>query len=140
MGSAPAANEEVLISMQIAITPVAQARARACSIGGAIRMYTPKESRGFKESLALEIMFKKPRNWVVLENACGISVVATIERPKSAKKRVHPTTKPDCDNYLKAVMDAITAAALWRDDCIVCDSRIQKRYGEPSVSFTIFAM
>lgn len=41
-------------------------------------------------------------------------------------------SKPDADNLLKALMDALTTIHAWDDDCQVFDIRVIKRYGEPT--------
>ena len=41
--------------------------------------------------------------------------------------RLLPTSKPDTDNVLKAVLDGCNGV-LWRDDVLVVDVRIRKRY------------
>lgn len=40
------------------------------------------------------------------------------------------TSKPDADNFIKAVKDALTAIRLWGDDSLVCDERTIKIYDE----------
>jgi Holliday junction resolvase RusA-like endonuclease len=47
--------------------------------------------------------------------------------------------RPDLDNLVKAVKDAITAAKLWTDDSIVCTENLVKRYvvGQASVGVKI---
>jgi len=39
------------------------------------------------------------------------------------------TKKPDRDNADKIILDALSKV-FWRDDCLVCDGRIVKRYSE----------
>lgn len=118
-----------LIDIFIPIRPVAQARARGAFIGGAIRMYTPKSSRVFKERLAAEIWTMVGRR-ICLDEALHVDIEITLERPKSARNRRHPTVKPDLDNFEKAVMDACTEAGLWRDDAVVVSKFSVKRYAD----------
>ena len=40
---------------------------------------------------------------------------------------VMPTSKPDADNVVKAVFDGLNGV-LWRDDVLVVDLRVRKRY------------
>lgn len=65
-------------------------------------------------------------------------MVLTVYRstPKSFSKRkaslaeageIKPTTKPDVDNYLKGVKDALKGI-IWRDDSQVVDVYARKRY------------
>ncbi|GIO33667.1 hypothetical protein J2TS6_48080 [Paenibacillus albilobatus] len=65
-------------------------------------------------------------------------MMLTIYRsmPKSFSKRkataaeageLRPTTKPDVDNYLKGVKDALKGV-IWKDDSQVVEVFVQKRY------------
>lgn len=48
------------------------------------------------------------------------------------------TSKPDADNFIKAVKDALTAIRLWGDDSLVCDEHTIKIYNEtPGCFITI---
>lgn len=42
----------------------------------------------------------------------------------------YKTTRPDCDNYAKELIDAMTAVGFWKDDAQVVDLHIVKRYAE----------
>lgn len=56
-----------------------------------------------------------------------------LVRPKSVR-RERPHKKPDVDKYLRAVMDALTDAAVWGDDGQVVKAVPEKNYAdEPGV-------
>ena len=61
-----------------------------------------------------------------------IPVRLTLEfefvKPKSAKKRVHMTVKPDCDKLVRGVCDALTGV-IYADDSQVVEIIARKRYG-----------
>lgn len=42
----------------------------------------------------------------------------------------YKTTRPDCDNYVKELKDAMTDCGFWEDDAQVVDLRIIKTYAE----------
>ena len=42
----------------------------------------------------------------------------------------YKTTKPDCDNYIKELKDAMTDCGFWKDDAQVADLRVMKTYAE----------
>jgi len=108
--------------------PVAQGRPRFSSRGGFTKAYDPKESReakGYAKFILADTMRKK--DYKVLDEACIFSVKIYRKIPKSYSKKKHvqcangtlrPTTKPDLDNYIKLVKDAMSGI-VWRDDSIV---------------------
>lgn len=42
----------------------------------------------------------------------------------------YKTTRPDADNYVKELKDAMTAVGFWHDDAQVVDLRVVKTYAE----------
>lgn len=57
-------------------------------------------------------------------------------REKAEAGRKTPTKRPDLDNLLKAILDALNAIA-WSDDCQIVRTVCEKRYGEPRAEVTI---
>jgi Holliday junction resolvase RusA-like endonuclease len=60
-----------------------------------------------------------------------LTVCFFFSTPKNIRKQdlyIPHTVKPDADNLLKAVMDAMTAASVWTDDAIVYSSCSEKWY------------
>ena len=39
-------------------------------------------------------------------------------------------TRPDCDNFAKELIDAMTASGFWKDDALIADLHIKKYYAE----------
>ena len=68
-----------------------------------------------------------------LEGPLHLSVEFVLPRPKRLLTKrwrellVWHDKKPDCDNLLKAVKDALNNLA-WRDDSQVCQVYVEKRY------------
>lgn len=55
-----------------------------------------------------------------------------------AKGEMPVTTKPDCDNLAKQILDCLTKLAFWSDDAQVFDLRIVKKYSSnPKTVFKI---
>ncbi len=69
----------------------------------------------------------------LIERPSGVSVEAHFffERPKSAKKQVHKTTKPDVDKLVRSLFDSLTGIA-FEDDSQVCESIATKAFGSPA--------
>ena len=64
----------------------------------------------------------------LFEGPVTMQVVVSRTKPQSAPKReVWPTKRPDLDNYLKGLMDALRGI-IYRDDAQVVDLHIHKVY------------
>ena len=67
-----------------------------------------------------------------LDGPIRLDATFRFPRPKSVKKDVvFMSHRPDEDNLKKALMDSLTYARMWTDDCRVCDGRVMKIDGEP---------
>jgi Holliday junction resolvase RusA-like endonuclease len=65
----------------------------------------------------------------VMAGPVEVFVVFYMPRPKSAPRRVtEPTTKPDIDKLERALLDALTAAGVWRDDAQVIHVHSRKAF------------
>ena len=113
----------LFINLNIAGEPVAQGRPRFSTAGGFARAYDPAKSRDYKDYIKLAAA-QKMQNIPPLEGALALSVRAYRQIPKSMSKKkavlaeagiILPITKPDLDNYVKAVKDALKGVC-WRDD------------------------
>lgn len=81
----------------------------------------------------------EPRN--LLEGPVYLTVVFEFPYRKAEPKKnregfkfLHKDTKPDTDNMVKLVKDAIGEAGFWKDDAQVAHELVAKRWGpEPGV-------
>lgn len=124
--------------------PVAQGRPRATVMRGHIKMYDPKKSSDYKDYVRLAASQHAPER--LLEGPLSLQI--RIFRPipsHISKKKVEqaeagilrPTTKPDTDNYVKGIKDALKGV-IWKDDSQVVDLVASKYYGvRPRVEVTI---
>jgi Holliday junction resolvase RusA-like endonuclease len=115
--------------------PVAKGRPRAFRAGAGIRMHTPQKTATYENLVRFYCANAAARPF------CGalaaeIVVVLPIPRSWSKKRRrealigsVHPTKRPDADNYLKSALDGMNGVA-FADDSQVVRVSIEKRYGE----------
>lgn len=87
-----------------------------------------------------DVKYEAMRHWKggPSESAIDVTLTFCLQRKKSVKREL-PTTKPDIDKLLRAVLDALTGI-IYCDDSQVCRVRMQKHYAAsaiPSVSITI---
>src|SRR5690606_4568443 len=116
--------------------PVAQGRPRATTINGRVKMYDPKKSSEYKNYIRLVAAQYAPKE--LLDGPLQLTV--RVYRPtlksfsKKKKKlaeegKIRPTTKPDTDNYIKGIKDALKNV-IWKDDSQVVDLQVSKYYSE----------
>ncbi|EJW19033.1 RusA family crossover junction endodeoxyribonuclease [Paenibacillus alvei] len=133
-----------MIEFTIYGDPVAQGRPKFSTAGGFPRAYDPKKSRDFKDYVKLAASEHAPDE--LITEPLRLEVTFYRQMPKSFSKkkaveaeegRLLPVTKPDIDNYLKAVKDALNGV-IWRDDSCVTDVSMKKRYSsKPRIEISI---
>ncbi|MCG7406750.1 RusA family crossover junction endodeoxyribonuclease [Paenibacillus sp. ACRRX] len=123
-----------MINFTIYGDPVAQGRPKFSTAGGSAKAYDPKKSRDFKDYVKLAASEYAPKE--LLTDPLRLEIVFYRITPKSLSKKkasdaenglLLPTTKPDIDNYLKGVKDALNGV-IWRDDSCITDVVMSKRY------------
>lgn len=122
--------------MQIKFTvpsiPVAQPRPRATAINGQARMYqAPKTHAVHAFKAAVQMAAAEAYQGAPLECPLGLAVVFVLDRKGKLKKRSpNPTyyanKKPDLDNLMKSLADALNGL-LYRDDSQICEAVLTKR-------------
>lgn len=121
-----------LLTAWIEGEPVAKARPRVTMIGGRARAYTPKKSADWEKHIRASLQCRPTDVPVALK----IQFYMPIPKSYSKAKRQQaidglmlPSKKPDIDNLIKAVMDALNGYA-WLDDNQVVQVSAVKRYSE----------
>lgn len=107
--------------------------------------YTPERTVNYESRLALaaqQVMAGR----ALLDGPLRVDVVAYVpiaeSKPKKWKAdalagRVRPVKKPDGDNILKGISDALNLI-VWVDDSQIVDARVRKYYSDaPRVEVTI---
>lgn len=103
--------------------PVAQGRPKFSTAGGFARAYDPAKSRAYKDYIRLAAA-QQMQGKSLLDGALAMSIRVYRPIPKSMSKKkatlaeegkIRPVTKPDLDNYVKAVKDALKGIC-WHDD------------------------
>lgn len=139
-----------MIQFFVAGEPVAKGRARHRNVKTKagkqfVQTYTPKKTKNY-ESIVADTARYAMQTESKITGPCYLSVTAFFSVPESwpmwkrdaaLQGRLGHTVKPDDDNVLKAVKDALNGIA-WTDDSYSVESRIVKVYSdEPGVSITI---
>lgn len=125
--------------------PQGKGRPRAFRAGKGVRMFTPGKTKDYEQTVqaeAIKAMMGKPPIFGPVELRLNLvcSVPASWSKTKRAQAlagEIVPTNKPDIDNVVKAICDALNAI-VWHDDVQVVDLVVRKRFGEaPHVEATI---
>ena len=126
-----ALNPSGVLWISVPMVPIAKQRARTYRRkDGAVGSYTPAGTVRAEQRIReawLEHYGRTAESWGS-EAGLRLTVIAYVERPPSApKKRKLPIVRPDGDNYLKLVQDALNKWA-YRDDSILTHIDAKKRY------------
>ena len=114
--------------------PVPQGRPRFRRIGMRTITYDPKKCRQYKALVKENARLNAPDSPV--DGPVSLTLTIYHKIPKSASRAkqeqmedglIEPTTKPDVDNVLKAVMDALTGV-WYNDDAQVVEAMVSKTY------------
>jgi len=105
--------------------------------------YTPEKT------ILYENLVKTAYNGELMQGALGMEVKAYYQIPVSAPKKkqemmrrleLFPTKKPDCDNVLKIIADALNKIA-YNDDSQIVYAKIEKLYSDaPRVEVVLFEL
>ena len=108
------------VVIEFAGLPVAKQRPR---LGKGGHVYTPSRTRSFEAALGWLAKIEM-RGRPMLEGPLSMEVVATL--PTAA------TSRPDSDNLLKAIADALQGV-VFADDAAIVRALIEKPQGQPGL-------
>ena len=100
------------------------------------KAYTPENTKDYELLIKQYFKVKYPR-YVPLENRVAVKIIAQFKIPKSATKKdkllieegkLSPAKKPDIDNIIKIVLDALNKMA-FKDDNQITKIEVEKIYG-----------
>lgn len=129
--------------------PFGKQRPKFSRKGQYVNTYTPGETVSYENLVSL--MYQQAaRGKMFSEGAMlDVRIIAYYEIPKSTSKKkrkamlehkIRPTKKPDIDNVIKVVADALNKVA-YRDDTQIVDCQCRKFYAEsPKVDVMIKAI
>lgn len=119
-------------------TPQGKGRPRFTKVGNYVRTYTPDGTISYENLVRLE--YRRQCNDYRFEDGVPLDVriIAYYDVPKSVSKKkreqmlthqLRPLKKPDNDNIIKCVLDALNQIA-YKDDVQVADCQLRKFYSE----------
>ncbi len=134
-----------MIQFEVPGIPQGKQRVRVTQRGGYSVAYTPKNTVNYEN--LIEVCYKTQcKDKFFAEEPLVMTITAIYPIPKSMSKKrkemalkcvLRPTTKPDIDNVIKVVCDALNKVAYSDDSHIVCMS-IAKYYGiEPKLMINL---
>ena len=127
------------LKFEIPGSPIGQGRPKFSTINGHPKAYDPEKSRNYKayvRMLATQAM--KETGFEMIDGPCVLDIIAYFEVPKSKSKKFReaalldqerPTKKPDADNIVKAIQDALNGLA-YKDDAYIVHLTCQKFYSD----------
>lgn len=125
--------------------PQGKGRPRVGTIGAHARMFTPAKTLAYEGFIALQAQIAMAGHDLV-EGPVEVRMFIALQVPASWSQKkqrqalegfVLPTKKPDKDNVIKAVFDALNGV-VWKDDVQVVDLVSKKRYStQPRVDVEI---
>ena len=108
-------------------------------------VYTPTTTKDYEYLVEQYFLLKYPK-FKPLEGRLAVNIKAIFSIPKSTKKAdkdkmlentISPTKKPDIDNIVKIILDAMNKFA-FKDDTQITKLSVEKVYGnEEKVEVTI---
>lgn len=118
--------------------PVVQGRPHGSIRNGKVHMRDRAKAKYFKQYVALVASQHRPKTVITGPVAMDVKVYRPMPKSvsNSLKKKekaenglLRPTTKPDVDNYVKGVKDALDHL-IYKDDSQVVDLKVSKFYSE----------
>lgn len=133
-----------MISFTIYGDPVAQGRPRFAVRAGHAIAYDPAKSRDYKSAVRAAALEVRPK--ALLDGPLSMSIciyksipksMSKLRRAKAIAQEIQPTTKPDIDNIVKGLCDALNKV-LWYDDSQIVSLYVSKWYSEqPRVEVSV---
>lgn len=125
------------IAFVIPGTPVGKGRPKFARRGAFVTTYTPEKTANY-ENLVKLAAAEAMQGRAIIDGAVAVAIALFVTPPASWSQKKQraalehvtmPTSKPDVDNVIKGIFDAMNDI-VFRDDKQVVDLSVQKRYAE----------
>ena len=137
-----------MINITLPITPTAQQRPRFAKRGNFVSAYKSAEQQANERTLEALLYKHAPKEAIAAP--VRLEVLAVMPIPQSTPKRLlramqsetlAHTKKPDLDNIVKQLKDALSRLRFWHDDKQVAEMICKKVYGvNPRWEITIMEL
>ena len=129
--------ESATVAFVIPGTPVGKGRPKFARRGNFTVAYTPEKTASYENLVkvkAEEAMKGRP----AIDGAVAVTIWLWVTPPASWSQKkqrqalsheILPTSKPDVDNVIKGIFDAMNEI-VWKDDKQAVDVLVRKRYSE----------
>ncbi len=123
-----------MIKLYLPIEPVPKGRPRITRTG---HVYTPQKTKDFEQSVKhLAALSMHENKHKPLSGVVSVRGYFFVKKPKKPKD-IYPSGRPDLDNLIKSLFDALNGT-VWEDDSQICACGFAKVYSE-TPSITLFA-
>ena len=99
-----------------------------------IQHYKKDKVSAMRQEFIYKLKKHAPKNPAA--GVVGLTVIFTFDVKNPKLWGEYKTTRPDADNIIKELKDAMTACRFWKDDSQVADLHIIKVYG-PAAHITV---
>ena len=127
---------------------VAQGRPRFSQVCGHVTARDPEKSKNYKALVRSEAqrIYEMDKAFAPIDGPCSMMLTVGRTVPKSWSKKkqamaikgeIRPTSKPDLDNYVKGILDAINTVIVKDDSKVVGINAIKIYQSNPGVDIVI---
>lgn len=125
-----------MVKFEIEGTIKGKGRPRFSKFGNYVKAYTPEDTVSYENLIKLQFRISCGNWYSEMPLKMKITAIHSITKSVSKKNRarmlsgeIKPTKKPDADNIVKVICDALNHIA-YKDDTQIVELEIKKVYGE----------
>ena len=124
------------VTFTIPGSPQSKQRPRFSRKNGSVAVYTPEETANYESLVQFAYLQQCGKAFLNGAICAEISTYFPVTQSASKKKKhamvadeIKYIKKPDLDNVVKALLDALNGVA-YHDDAQVCEMHVRKKYAE----------